>query len=781
MSKDLNLNIRLKADGADFQGAVNISRKELDKLSGSVNKSGTNLRRYATKTGQVQQGMERLQGGLVGVRDSMNLINGPLNGVSGRFTALTSVLNKSNLAWVGVGLGVGAAGFALQRGIAVAMNAERQQLRLGAVLKATGRSVGFSADQLDAYARKVALNTLASSEGVRNAMGVLLTFKTVTGKRFKDTIALSQDLAEVMGTNISGAAMQLGKALEDPANGLTALRRAGVSFAESEKELIKKLHSTGQAAEAQRLILKKVAEQVGGAGEAAAGGLAGKVDTLGQRWEELLETLGKTPAVANAVGGSLDFLSAALEGLTPDQNGRLVTLKRQRQALVAELEQIEKIRKHGYRTGDSAGDWWESVVQGDESFDAFLTGLTGNASKQTEGRWMALQNRIVSINKEIGLIRQKKRDLEKVAPPPADPAVINFGKASASATLKNSMLREESAEQQRAERQKVFAAASLKATARQYDIKERLRKEAEADHERSSKRIAQAQLSILPVYQQTKDRANQWFNEVTAGLDRNADDYEQLEKKAKDVLKNKLARAREEDLQSSQKWSDGVKRAAREYAEEAGNSAKQWERITNTATQSIEDGFTRLFMGGKFGARDMVNTMLAEFARLQAQKLTASLFTPLMGGLSDSIGGWVGGLFGGGKASGGPVEAGRFYEVAEQGPELLSTGGRHFLMMGNQSGHVSPNPSSSSTASAGSAPSSGGEQPALTIKPTVYINAPGVTARTKGGFNGAGEFRLDVIIEQIEEGIGRRIGQGKGLAPTMEHRYGLNPAAGAMR
>lgn len=51
----------------------------------------------------------------------------------------------------------------------------------------------------------------------------------------------------------------------------------------------------------------------------------------------------------------------------------------------------------------------------------------------------------------------------------------------------------------------------------------------------------------------------------------------------------------------------------------------------------------------------------------------------------------VAGFFGGGRASGGPVSAGRMYQVNERGPELLNVAGRQFLMMGSQGGSVTPN------------------------------------------------------------------------------------------
>ena len=52
---------------------------------------------------------------------------------------------------------------------------------------------------------------------------------------------------------------------------------------------------------------------------------------------------------------------------------------------------------------------------------------------------------------------------------------------------------------------------------------------------------------------------------------------------------------------------------------------------------------------------------------------------------------WLGGLFGGGRDAGGPVKAGHLYEVNESRNEVLSVGGRSFLMMGNQNGYVHAN------------------------------------------------------------------------------------------
>jgi hypothetical protein len=72
-------------------------------------------------------------------------------------------------------------------------------------------------------------------------------------------------------------------------------------------------------------------------------------------------------------------------------------------------------------------------------------------------------------------------------------------------------------------------------------------------------------------------------------------------------------------------------------------------------------------------------------------------------------------------------------------------------------------------------------QPQVRVAVNVINNASGVDARVQSSQQADGSMRLDIIVEQIEARMSRSIGQGTGIAPTRERRYGLNPAAGAMR
>ena len=71
--------------------------------------------------------------------------------------------------------------------------------------------------------------------------------------------------------------------------------------------------------------------------------------------------------------------------------------------------------------------------------------------------------------------------------------------------------------------------------------------------------------------------------------------------------------------------------------------------------------------------------------------------------------------------------------------------------------------------------------PRFNVAVNVRNTAPGTRASANVRREPGGDLSLDIVIEQIEGGMARHIGRGEGLAPTLERRYGLNPAAGSFR
>ena len=180
---------------------------------------------------------------------------------------------------------------------------------------AGGSASGKTTKELLDLAEALEKSTLFDKKDILDATGALLTFKVVAGDAFDRTLKVAIDLAEVMGTDVKSAAMQLGKALEDPAHGLTALTRSGVSFSQQQKDLIKTLVETGQEAKALDLILKTVEGQVAGASTRAAEGLAGSWKKVSDSFGDLKEQIGQEvaessiPALLRAVGRAIDFVT----------------------------------------------------------------------------------------------------------------------------------------------------------------------------------------------------------------------------------------------------------------------------------------------------------------------------------------------------------------------------------------------------------------------------------------------------------------------------------------
>lgn len=202
---------------------------------------------------------------------------------------------------------------------------ERRLANIAKQMGVFGKNTDQVTERLSEYAQTIAYATGVDDELVRGAEAILLTFKgiaktagTVGGAFDRATIA-AVDLAAAGFGEVESNAKQLGKALQDPIKGLTALRRAGVTFTEKEQDKIKALVEGNKLLEAQEMILKAIETQVGGTAEATASSM----DKMGQRFEAIGEQLGGAliPAIdelAVQMGDWLDSVEGkkAIEDLT---------------------------------------------------------------------------------------------------------------------------------------------------------------------------------------------------------------------------------------------------------------------------------------------------------------------------------------------------------------------------------------------------------------------------------------------------------------------------------
>ena len=264
----------------------------------------------------------RVSRSLSNAAKSASVLHGPLGGVASRLSAIGSLAAQTNVFLSGTSLAMAGVGFAAHRALRAFQKFETQQLVTEQVIRATGGAAGKTVKDLEDLAQSVGFATLASVEGARKAATQLLTFRSISGETFDRTLRLAQDLATVGFGTLESSAVQLGKALEDPKTGLTALRRVGVSFSETQKQVIQDLFDTGRVAEAQEKILDGLEQQVGGAGKASGQGLAGAYDTLSEATDILLERWGKQIAEAiklqAAIRGIANVIDELNEKATPE-------------------------------------------------------------------------------------------------------------------------------------------------------------------------------------------------------------------------------------------------------------------------------------------------------------------------------------------------------------------------------------------------------------------------------------------------------------------------------
>lgn len=201
-----------------------------------------------------------------------------------------SVLAVAGTAFVALGAAaMGAAGYLSN----LYSTQQREEIKLAAVLKATGNAAGYSSGQLQQMARDFQKVSEDGDEVILSTMSVLATFREIKGEQFKGAIQSTLDMKAVLGTDLKGAAIQLGKALNDPVKGITALSRAGVSFTQEQKDMIKTLQESGDIVGAQQIILAELKGEFGGVAEAMAGTFSGQLAQMKNRLSDLGEQIGQ--------------------------------------------------------------------------------------------------------------------------------------------------------------------------------------------------------------------------------------------------------------------------------------------------------------------------------------------------------------------------------------------------------------------------------------------------------------------------------------------------------
>lgn len=212
-----------------------------------------------------------------------------------------------------VALAGATAGFGALVGVGISSAnafAEAQEAgsQLNAVLKSTKGIAGVTADQASKLATELQNVTKFSDETILSGENMLLTFTGIGKDVFPQATETMLNMSQALGQDVKGSAIQLGKALNDPINGVTALRRVGVSFTEDQQKMIEKLVQSGKTLDAQKMILKELEIEFGNSARAAGETFSGKLTILQNKIGDLQEKIGE--AIINGITPFIDKINA---------------------------------------------------------------------------------------------------------------------------------------------------------------------------------------------------------------------------------------------------------------------------------------------------------------------------------------------------------------------------------------------------------------------------------------------------------------------------------------
>lgn len=596
-----------------------------------------------------------------------------------------------------VAAGIAATGFGLY--LKNTIEAEKVQAQLLARIKDTGAAAGRTLQQLNAQADRLQNLTVFDDEAIGNAQAMLLTFKQIQGVNFDEAVEAATDLATVMGTDLTESAKLVGKALNDPIKGMSALSRAGVTFTDDQRKVIESLVKTGDVAGAQRVILDKLAGTMGTAAEAARNTLGGALQGLKNTFDNLLE--------GDASGGGIVATKDAVNALNDSLNDPNVKAGIDAIAggianIVAQsIEGIGALQRFGQNLHD-VFDISNKVASGapasafsDRELQVRLANLSEQKSKARKSGDLA---KVDALQKQItALIRENTERLKQtivagVTPRGYDKETRGTGIfANVNTTPK-------------------VAGGTSGGSGRAGRATSGGGRDPAADFVRSMEEQARAAADLqrqLDALDEARFQAIEGWGDLTAQLAgplaeaerehiRRLQDIQALGEQAGATAEQiKAAKAQETAAYQA------VTAAIREQQEAMANPelVRGLDGLRSIATEFLVDLPER----GLSSWKTFFDDLAGMFRRMIAEHWMDALFgKPGTTGSGTSGGGWFASLFGmifgsggfGGAgsplANGGPINPSLFHEVGENDrPEMLMRGGKRYLIPGNK-GRVVP-------------------------------------------------------------------------------------------
>lgn len=222
-------------------------------------------------------------------------ILGDSRSYQGALKSATSTTSKfGQAAKVALVAGAAAGFYALGKAAKIGWDEYNQGAKVAAqtnaVIKSTGGVANVTAQHVEDLGTSLMNLSGVDDEVIKSGENVLLTFKNIRNEAgkgndiFDQTTRAALDMSVALGMDLQSSVMALGKALNDPSEGLTKLTRIGVTFTDKQKDLITTLDDAGHSMAAQKVILKELRSEFGGSAKAAGQTLGGQINILRERF-----------------------------------------------------------------------------------------------------------------------------------------------------------------------------------------------------------------------------------------------------------------------------------------------------------------------------------------------------------------------------------------------------------------------------------------------------------------------------------------------------------------
>ena len=679
---------------------------------------GDKVRKELTLTGEEgQKALQKISEATKPANDNLKLINTTVDEAKGAFEqfaehagAAGRVLGALGPAGLIAGAAIGALALVIHSAVEEAEKFEQGQRKLDAVLQATGFSAGQSKEQLTALAEGYAHTTLFTAEQVQQSEAILLTYKKIHSDVFDQALQATLDISTLFDRDLTSSARAVGRALEDPVNGMTALTRAGVSLDPIMKENIKNLVETGQQAAAQKLILDALANSVGGQASAQNQGVTGAAHNFSEALKEAKIALGENIEDTGILQSVLNGLAKAFQGLreeirpTVEEELKEVTARMQLiqsmgndtlmfgmvdnpayTQLAARKAQLEDQMAQQEKDKDEARAK-ERIAIAQEHAEALLAiekTLNDKITQETqteEEKILAdtasfkqkIQNELLpdksnqgDIDKELALADKLKQvQLDKVNEKEAE-AAQKLAEANQKVvdSLKERVKLEEITDPRnkfvQGEVDKLNPSATpqqiaetKQAAAAFYDVQQATKAATDAvqAHDRAVQKLDSEMAKSKTSFEQAKEGLDAWRTQMISDLGGVTDANEHYIAIVDQIYNQKLHDAYYKSLEDSKTWQDGAISGLHKYADEATNASKAAADVFTKAADDVNSALVDMATTGKFNMKSLAS----EVQSLEKDVLNSFFKQNVTG----PIAGWFGNLLSGGAAPAGAGDAG---------------------------------------------------------------------------------------------------------------------------